>query len=104
MAGRGRQGSGNWNKSTYAPHPRREEFHSSLPGPSRPAELSPTWKNTQAKHRNYMKPTMNMLFDKSELSDGWNRTTQVDRKLKEQQTAALTAKARQTRAQVAMTR
>ena len=55
MAGRGRQGSGNWNKSTYAPHPRREEFHSSLPGPSRPAELSPTWKNTQAKHRNYMK-------------------------------------------------
>ena len=55
VAGRGRQGSGNWNKSTYAPHPRREEFHSSLPGPSRPAELSPTWKNTQAKHRNYMK-------------------------------------------------
>ena len=54
-AGRGRQGSGNWNKSTYAPHPRREEFHSSPPSPSRPAELSATWKNTQAKHRNYMK-------------------------------------------------
>ena len=51
-----------------------------------------------------MKPTMNMLFDKSELSDGWNRTTQVDRKLKEQQTAALTAKARQIQAQFTMTR